>query len=60
MRQVWDPWIGHSAGFKKELNKTVEVPGGEEWRLEYLRKLLEQRQTANTKLMIKKKRESPS
>ena len=44
-----DPWTGHSAGLKMEFHKTVKVHGGEEWRLEYLRKLLEQRQTAHYK-----------
>ena len=42
-----DPWTMTSAGMKRALDKKeVGVPVGEEWRLPYLGKLLEQRQSA--------------
>ena len=42
-----DPWTASAASLKKELNKGQDVPIGEEWRIPYLGKLLEQRQAAH-------------
>ena len=42
-----DPWTTSAASLKKELNKGQDVPIGEEWRIPYLEKLLEQRNAAH-------------
>ena len=41
-----DPWVFGSARLKEEIlkNEAVEVPPLDEWRISYLRNLLEQRQ----------------
>ena len=40
-------WTASAASLKKELeNGRLDIPNGEEWRIPYLGKLLEQRQAA--------------
>ena len=43
-----DPWTASAASLKNELEKgRPDIPNGEEWRIPYLEKLLEQRQAAH-------------
>ena len=42
-----DPWTASAASLKKELNKVQDVPIGEEWRIPYLVKVLEQMPAAH-------------